>query len=354
VAPVTPPSYLQAGSYSARSQRLMLAGLTTGDPTAGPLATRQGVTPYPIGGMQVVQRSTPDRWVTVWPGTVYIQAASATGGVYACVNDANFDVLTATSHATLARKDLVIARVKDAVDYIGSDNQYDIEVITGTPASSPTRPATPVQALALAEINIPAASSTVITANIVDLRQVTVASGGVLPCLGAADVPAFPYAGMKIYRLDLQADLTWDGTAWRSMPHGSWTTYTPIWTATAGTTTLGNGTLAGRYTQIGKTVHFKIRLTWGTTTTQSIATENWRFSLPVAPYAGQGSVWSLAEAWALDSSASTRYVAHCYVSNTALVESFVSHGSSGFFDASTPFAWANTDRLNISGTYEAA
>lgn len=217
MAPVNPPSYQQAGSYSARLDRLALAGLLTPHAPTSALAARSGVKPSPSNaGLAVVQRSTPDRWVTINAGTCYIPATSSIGGTYECHNDAAYDVQTAAAHATLARKDLICARVYDAIDDVGVLNELKIEVVTGTPAGSPSRPATPNQAIALAEVNVAAASTTVVTANITDLRQRVVALGGTLPCRNSSEVPASPHGGMRIWREDLKQELLWDGTAWRA------------------------------------------------------------------------------------------------------------------------------------------
>lgn len=63
--------------------------------------------------------------------------------------------------------------------------------------------------------------------------------------------------------------------------HAAWGTYTPVWAATTTSPTLGNGTIAGRFLQIGKTVHFSIKITIGSTTT--LGSGNYQFGLPAAP-----------------------------------------------------------------------
>lgn len=61
----------------------------------------------------------------------------------------------------------------------------------------------------------------------------------------------------------------------------AWQTYTPAWTAATTAPALGNGTITGRYTQIGKTVYVAVMLAAGTTTT--FGSGVYKFSLPVAP-----------------------------------------------------------------------
>lgn len=217
MAPITPPANLQAASYPARIDRLDSAALLATHYTSGPLTSRPGVKPgstATTGGMAVGPRGVPDRYVTVQPGTCYIQSTNLLGGTYIAHNDAAYDVQTAASHPTLPRIDLIVARVYDAVDDVGSQNTFTIEVVTGTPASSPVAPATPSQSLVLAQIAVAAASTTVTAGNITDTRNRVVALGGVLPCRGASDVPATPYPGMTIFREDLAQEQIWSGSAW--------------------------------------------------------------------------------------------------------------------------------------------
>jgi hypothetical protein len=58
----------------------------------------------------------------------------------------------------------------------------------------------------------------------------------------------------------------------------AWATYTPTWTASTTNPVLGNGTIAGRYMKIGRTVVCHINLVTGSTTTYGAG--NYSFSLP--------------------------------------------------------------------------
>lgn len=217
MAPLNPPAWQQAGTYPARLDRLTMAGLLAPHNSAGPLVARSGVKPSPSNsGMQVLQRATPDKFVTVGAGTCFVAATSAIGGSYECVNDAAYDVQIADAHATLNRRDLVVARVYDALDDVGSTNLWAIEPVQGTPAASPARPATPNACVVLAEVLVPGGSSSVVNANVTDMRTYVTALGGVLP-VGASDVPASPYSGMPIYRRDLSRAQLYDGSSWRDV-----------------------------------------------------------------------------------------------------------------------------------------
>lgn len=132
----------------------------------------------------------------------------------------------------------------------------------------------------------------------------------------------------------------------RTTALGVWTAYTPTWASAGTQPAIGNGTIAGSYTLVGKTCHFIVTLTAGSTTT--FGTGTWTFSLPVtavsgtpvlggcylsdsgSPYPGVTRQASTTEAWAV----------------TAL--------PGGFADATTPFAWGSGDTLRLQGTYEIA
>jgi hypothetical protein len=214
VAPIQPPAYQQANTYPARLDRLALASMMTPAPGGGSLAPRGGVQPTPANsGLGVTQRVTPAMFVTVGAGTAYVPASSATGGLYAVCNDAAYDVAIATAHATLGRKDLVVARVYDA-EYSGAANNWALEAVTGTPAGSPVVPSTPAGALLLAVIQVNAATTTIVNGNITDSRTYTTALGGMIPALSTARPPN-PYEGMGIYETNNNLPKWYDGASWK-------------------------------------------------------------------------------------------------------------------------------------------
>lgn len=60
-----------------------------------------------------------------------------------------------------------------------------------------------------------------------------------------------------------------------------WSTYVPVWQGSTTAPTLGNGSIEGYYSQSGKTVHFSIELTLGSTSKRGVGA--YSFTLPVAP-----------------------------------------------------------------------
>lgn len=215
MAPLNPPQYVQAGTYSARSDRLLMASEMTPRHGTGPLAMRSGVRPTPgNAGLAVTQRTTPSMFVTVAAGVAFIQSSVASGGGYMVANDAPQDVAIAASHATLGRRDLVVARIYDA-EIAGAVSQWTLEVVTGTPAASPVTPTLPSGAFSLATVLIPAASTTVVDANITDNRVYTVSLGGTTPA-PFNQFPSTPYRGMAAYDTTNFVPTWYSGTAWQT------------------------------------------------------------------------------------------------------------------------------------------
>lgn len=135
---------------------------------------------------------------------------------------------------------------------------------------------------------------------------------------------------------------------------GSYSAYTPTWAASGTQPVLGNGTLAGRFVQFGKLVHFYIHVVAGTTTT--FGTGSYTFGLPVTGASVAGS--PLGPAYALDSSASVFAYAAAIYATTATFNvqqpATWPTGIANSFGQTAPWTWATSDTLDISGTYEAA
>ena len=124
--------------------------------------------------------------------------------------------------------------------------------------------------------------------------------------------------------------------------------YTPTWNAGTTNPTLGNGTLVGRYVQIGKTVHATISLTFGSTTT--IGSGAYTFGLPVAA-ANDGIQYPVGGARVRDDSTSTYAMRTAYLVNTTTVAMAAENGVN--IGHNNPWTMASGDIINISMTYEA-
>jgi hypothetical protein len=123
-----------------------------------------------------------------------------------------------------------------------------------------------------------------------------------------------------------------------------WTSYT----STLGNWTQGNGTLAAAYIEAGKLIHFRIKLTFGTTT---VAGGSPTFTAPFAGTAVRAPV--LVQMWdASAASAAAHKGGFAFFSSTTDI--LIRDSSSAVLSATNPFTWTTSDELIVSGTYERA
>lgn len=158
MALVTPPSWLQAGSYPAESDRLNAQALyaTTGIIGSASMA----VTPNSPAGMSV-------RVATGWAAVVGTTQPNM--GVYTAYNDATTILTVTTADPTNPRIDRVVMTIRDAY-YSGAFNDVIFQVIAGTPAGSPSAPVTPANSISLATIAVGAGVTSITAGNITDTR----------------------------------------------------------------------------------------------------------------------------------------------------------------------------------------
>lgn len=132
----------------------------------------------------------------------------------------------------------------------------------------------------------------------------------------------------------------------------AWTTYTPAWSAATTQPNIGNGVLTGRYIKVGRTCHFSIRQTNGSTTTYGSGGYLW--TLPatsanaVVEYLGVSRLTG-TDAWN----------GQCVISaNSGLVSptfpASATNTRSATQSASVPEAFANGHVLRMTGTFQTA
>lgn len=154
----TPPSWLQNGSHPAENDRLTTQALwaTTGIINAASL--------------EVTENSPPGMSVRVASGwAAIVGTTQANMGTYVGYNDATVVLGLTTADPTNPRIDRVCMTVNDAY-YTGSLNNVVLQVVAGTPAGSPTAPATPANSISLATVAVAAAATAITNANITDTR----------------------------------------------------------------------------------------------------------------------------------------------------------------------------------------
>jgi hypothetical protein len=157
----TPPSWLQNGSHPAENDRLTAQAIfaTTGIVTSGSMA----VTANSPVGMSVLVASG---WAAI------VGTTQANMGTYLAYNDATDTLTITTANPTNPRIDRVVVTVNDAY-YTGATNNVVLSVLAGTPAGSPTAPATPANSISLATIAVAAGALSISSGNITDTRVLT-------------------------------------------------------------------------------------------------------------------------------------------------------------------------------------
>jgi hypothetical protein len=160
----TPPSWLQAGSYTAENDRLTQQAVFN---TSGIIGTSSlAVTQQVVASLTL---NIASGWAAILGGN------TTTQGVYVAYNDATATVTLAAADPTNPRIDRIVVTVSDAT-YSGSTNQVVFSVLTGTAAPSPVAPSTPTNSISLATVAVAAGVTTITNANITDTRTVTVSN----------------------------------------------------------------------------------------------------------------------------------------------------------------------------------
>jgi hypothetical protein len=154
----TPPSWLQNGSHPAENDRLSMQAIIA---TTGIIGT---------SSLAVTQAGTPGMAVQVATGWGAIVGNFTTNmGVYQFYNDAATQLSITAADPTNPRIDRVVVTVNDSY-YTGATNNVTFTVVAGTPAGSPTAPATPTNSISLATIAVAAGATSILNANITDTR----------------------------------------------------------------------------------------------------------------------------------------------------------------------------------------
>lgn len=161
----TPPSWLQNGSHPAENDRLTMQALFN---TTGVIGLTASAT-----SLQVTQSAVPGMSVSVAAGYAAIVGTTQSNmGVYTAYNDAAATATITTANPSNPRIDRVCLTVSDAY-YTGALNTVSVNVVAGTPAASPTAPATPANSISLATIAVAAGVTSILNANITDTRTET-------------------------------------------------------------------------------------------------------------------------------------------------------------------------------------
>jgi hypothetical protein len=333
---LNPVSFLQNRTdHTAQVDRLAQSGLLM--PGAAGNTWRAGV--RGAGDLVVAAQGVPNMSVQVAAGSCYVVQSVAGNGAYLLTNDAAFTVAITAAHATLPRKDLIVARVTDSF-FTGVTNLGTLEVVTGVAAASPVDPAVTGNATILARVTVPAAATTIVAGNITDLRPRAAALGGIIPVLTTAERDAIAgiSRGMVVDNLQTGFLERHNGTTWKTLMEVTpWAAYTPAIVGTAAPT------LDCRWQRIGDklvVVEFSITLTAAVTATLTLATPTTMATL-VGGFTLMSSIEAQDISAGLERSGDVEWV-------TATTVRFAFENATPQVvraAATIPFTWASTDKL---------
>lgn len=256
-------SFLQADAHPAHSVRRMIQALA---------GNRGGVIPATatFTDLKVTQRGAgANMSVDVAGGECFVHGTESTyQGVYHCQNQGTQNVVITAADATNARRDLIVARIKDSEYGVAVTDVFSIEAVAGTPAGSPADPTVPDNCIVLARVAVAAAASSITNANITDLRNgytaVTgsatignqvkaVGMGGVGVCTSSFRPTVGIYEGQLIWETDTNRLLRYSGSAWLVVGGGFSSAVTSYVSTTSYVTTGASFTLpAGNWIIQGK------------------------------------------------------------------------------------------------------
>jgi len=171
----------------------------------------------------------------------------------------------------------------------------------------------------------------------------------------ASAIPT-PSEGMFAVTTDNDQVDYYDGSAWvPALPVGAWQTYTPVLGGTGWSLGTTGASSVGQYVQLGKTVHFSVRMVFGTSGA-TFGAGRPTVTLPLD--AASSSADFIVDVAFNDSGSNLRYQGTADYA-TSVLDLFVWNAASTYVvtagvTSSVPMTWAASDAIFISGTYEAA
>lgn len=268
--------WLDGSTISAQIARVqdVSSSFASGGTTTA-MATQAGVLPS-VGLLKVIPSSGMN--VVVQAGFAIIPNTTATSGAYKAGSMTSTTVTVATSDPTNPRIDLIVLTVTDLGT---SGSSAYLQTITGTAAVSPVAPTAPAYSLILAQISVPATTSTITSGLITDKRVYTAAAGGVVP-YSSASVAVGGYLGCVGY--DASKDSFFHNNALGTTEPMRTLPWAPVYAVTGSTVTLTNGStvnvLNANFTVDGNT-DVKTTIKWPAAYLGTSGTGTWQFATSI-------------------------------------------------------------------------
>lgn len=208
---LTPPGYVQGGSYTAKLDRVYNTTTRAVPDASTQLRARQG---FYTGRAAVY--ANPSGWNVTMSACAGIVANTfaSNSGDYELANDGTVQVTLAASSPTLNRQDIVGFQVKDHLfDGSGLNSAVPAIIQGANSAGASADPSLPASFIPVVRA-IVAAGSTAPTFQ--SLVRYTTNDGGAVR-IDSATIRAelTPFTGLRIYRADRGWHETYDGTGWR-------------------------------------------------------------------------------------------------------------------------------------------
>lgn len=195
------PSYGDGLTYAGQDLRLITALLldALGSSSGNALGIGTGVRDATGNPLKVAVASGLS--VTVNAGAAAIQGSAAlNAGAYTAVSDSTVTLTCSAADTVNPRIDSVCVTVTD----LGSSSSNAVvQIITGTPASSPSAPALPSNSVLLCNITVAANATTLSSGNLSDQRQFIAANGAIKPVLNSGLYPTVGGSSMYFHDLAL-------------------------------------------------------------------------------------------------------------------------------------------------------
>ncbi len=270
----------QGNGVSSSDARLAMGGLGHPLPGGSTFGNGSGIFPSITANGTItdcqVQASTPTPNMGAQVNFGNYQIARSYQGIYLGALKSPVPIAFAPANASNPRIDYVVIRIRDAdVDTPAPARTADVIVFTGTPAATPTEPLAQLTDgdFVLAAVTIRAATTQVLTGDIVDRRVYAVARGGIYP-MSAADTRVGGYPGQMRYNVATKTYEGWEPVSGAWVPFGSlttWVSFSPQLYYLAGGAVdltkicnLGTGAItSARYNLVGKRLTLNYFFQWG-------------------------------------------------------------------------------------------